>query len=68
MDEETLKVIDNWRDFNKLLSDVPEEKLKELLVYELENENRKSIVERLHQRYNTLRTMRERAELMKGFK
>ena len=67
MNELMIKALANWRDFNDLLATIPEADLKEMLVYEVKHENRKSFVERLHQRYNTVRTMREREELMKGF-
>ena len=62
-----IKALGNWRDFNNLLATIPEGDLREMLVYEVKHENRKSFVERLHQRFNTVRTMREREELMKGF-
>ena len=67
MNDVMIKALSNWRDFNDLLATIPENNLKEMLVHEVHNENRKSFVERLHQRYNTVRTMREREELMKGF-
>lgn len=61
------RALANWRDFNDLLATIPEDDLKEMLEYEMQHENRKSIVSRLHQRYNSVRTMRERDELLKGF-
>ena len=67
MDNMMMKALSNWRDFNVLLSSLSESQLKEMLKYELENESRKSFVERLHQRYNTLRVSREREILMKDF-
>ena len=67
MNDLMTRALANWRDFNDLLATIPEADLKEMLVYEVKHENRKSFVERLHQRYNTVRTMRERDELMKGF-
>ena len=67
MNDVMIKALSNWRDFNDLLATIPENDLKAMLVHEVHNENRKSFVERLHQRYNTVRTMREREELMKGF-
>jgi len=67
MNDLMIKALGNWRDFNDLLATIPEDDLKEMLVYEVKHENRKSFVERLHQRFNTVRTMREREELMKGF-
>jgi len=67
MNDLMVRALANWRDFNDLLVTIPEDDLKEMLVYEVNNENRKSFVERLHQRFNTVRTMREREELMKNF-
>ena len=67
MNDLMINALANWRDFNDLLATIPENDLKEMLVYEVKHENRKSFVERLHQRFNTVRTMREREELMKGF-
>jgi len=67
MNDLMIKALGNWRDFNDLLATIPEDDLREMLVYEVKHENRKSFVERLHQRFNTVRTMREREELMKGF-
>ena len=67
MNDLMIKALGNWRDFNDLLATIPEADLREMLVYEVKHENRKSFVERLHQRFNTVRTMREREELMKGF-
>ena len=67
MNDVMTKALANWRDFNDLLATIPEDDLREMLVYEVKHENRKSFVERLHQRFNTVRTMREREELMRGF-
>ena len=67
MNDTMTRALANWRDFNDLLATIPEDDLKAMLVYEVKHENRKSFVERLHQRYNTVRTMREREELLKGF-
>ena len=67
MNEVMTKALSNWRDFNDLLASIPEVDLKEMLVFELKHENRKSFVERLHQRYNTMRVARERGELMGKF-
>lgn len=67
MNEKMIKALANWRDFNESLVNITESELKEMLVYEVGHENRKSIVERLHQRYNAMRVSREREELMKNF-
>ena len=43
-----------------------EEEVLRLLHEEREGAKRVSMLERLHQRYNTLRVARERLELLKG--
>ncbi|MEY4653592.1 MAG: hypothetical protein RI884_2173 [Pseudomonadota bacterium] len=53
----------SWRDLNRALSELTEPQVKELLDQELSSLRRVTILERLHQRYNTLRIARERAEL-----
>ena len=68
MTEEMTEALKNWRVFNTLLSHIPEKEVKEMLVYEIKHKKRKSFISRLHQRYNTLKTMREREELMDKFK
>lgn len=67
MNEVMTKALANWRDFNDLVGAISESQLKEMLVYEIGHENRKSFVERLHQRYNAMRVARERGELMGKF-
>jgi hypothetical protein len=47
-----------------VLAAMPEAKVKALLDDEMAGERRVKIIERLHQRYNTLRVARERAELL----
>lgn len=42
-----MKALANWRDFNEVLTSIPEDDIKEMLAYELKHENRKSFVERL---------------------
>ena len=53
-----------WRSLNKVLALLPETNVKELLDSEMANARRVKVIERLHQRYNTLRVARERAELL----
>ena len=67
MNEQSLKALKNWRVFNDELNAFTESEVLEMLEYELLNENRKTFVERLHQRYSTLRAARERANLMEKF-
>ena len=57
---------DTWRSLNSKLSRLSEEEVLSLLNEELEGAKRVSMLQRLHQRYNTLRVARERLELLKG--
>jgi hypothetical protein len=43
-----------------------EDKVLEMLTEERKNEQRVSVLERLHQRYNVLRVARERIEILQG--
>jgi len=54
-----------WRSINHTLSSKTEEEVLQMLNEERTNQRRITILERLHQRYNTLRVARERIELMK---
>jgi len=54
----------SWRALNNALSMMSEEQVLGLLEFEKVNEKRASVLQRLHQRYNTLRVSRERIELM----
>jgi hypothetical protein len=53
-----------WRSLNDVLASLPEPDVKALLDAEMKGARRVKIIERLHQRYNTLRVARERAELL----
>ena len=55
-----------WRSLNSQLSRMSEEDVLRLLNEERVGAKRVSVLERLHQRYNTLRVARERLELLKG--
>ncbi len=55
----------NWRKLNKELALLSEEQVLTLLNEERAGRRRLSILERLHQRYTTLRAARERMELLK---
>ena len=57
---------DTWRSLNSKLSRLSEDEVLRLLNEEREGAKRVSMLERLHQRYNTLRVARERLELLKG--
>ena len=55
-----------WRSLNSQLSRMSEDEVLRLLNEERVGAKRVSMLERLHQRYNTLRVARERLELLKG--
>lgn len=55
----------NWRKLNKELALLSEEQVLTLLEQERAGRRRLSILERLHQRYTTLRAARERMEILK---
>lgn len=55
----------NWRKLNKELALLSEEQVLALLNDERANDRRISVLERLHQRYTTLRAARERREILR---
>ena len=57
-----------WRSLNTELRTLDESKVLEMLTHERTNNKRSSILQRLHQRYNTLRVARERIELLQEAK
>jgi hypothetical protein len=59
------KLIITWRNLNNILSTKTEEEVYAMLQEERAGARRITVLERLHQRYNTLRVARERAELLK---
>ena len=54
----------NWRELNEVLTDYSEQEVLGLLNDERKNARRSTVIIRLHQRYTTLRMLRERAELL----
>ncbi len=56
-------ILKNWHTLNSLLTQLREDQVKELLDYEFDHQRRKMMLLRLHQRYSTLRNLRERKEL-----
>lgn len=68
MNKILMLMLNNWRDLNEGMSELREDQIKEMLDYEMVNEQRKTVIERLHQRYTTLRAKRERAELIGAIK
>ena len=57
-----------WRSLNDRLPTLTEEEVMGMLNNERQTLKRVSVLERLHQRYNTLRVARERLELLKEAK
>jgi len=57
--------LSTWRSINHTLSSKTDEEVLQMLNDERVGQRRITILERLHQRYNTLRVARERIELMK---
>ena len=55
----------SWRKLNDKLSTMTEHEVLELLNTERQTSKRVTVLERLHQRYTTLRAARERAEILK---
>lgn len=54
-----------WRKLNEVLVNMSEDEVKDLLDQEMAGVRRVKVIERLHQRYNTLRVARERVTLLK---
>jgi hypothetical protein len=57
-----------WRSLNAELRTLDEATVFAMLEYERANQRRVSVLQRLHQRYNTLRVSRERIELLQEAK
>lgn len=57
-----------WRSLNDRLPTLTEEEVLGMLTNERQTLKRVSVLERLHQRYNTLRVARERLELLREAK
>lgn len=57
-----------WRSLNAELRTLDEAKVLEMLEHERKHDRRVSVLQRLHQRYNTLRVSRERVEILKEAK
>ncbi len=55
----------SWRKLNDKLSTMTEREVLDLLTAERQSSKRVTVLERLHQRYTTLRAARERAEILK---
>ena len=55
----------SWRKLNDKLSTMSESEVLAMLTEERQTSKRVTVLERLHQRYTTLRAARERAEILK---
>ena len=55
-----------WRELNHTLASKTEDEVLQMLNEERAGTRRIVVLERLHQRYNTLRVSRERVELLNG--
>lgn len=55
----------SWRKLNDQLSTMTEQQVLDMLNNERQSGKRVTVLERLHQRYTTLRAARERAEILK---
>ena len=58
----------SWRQLNDVLCNMSEADVWAMLETERFGDKRASVLQRLHQRYNTLRVSRERIELLKEAK
>ncbi|MEB3202951.1 MAG: hypothetical protein VKK05_09100 [Synechococcus sp.] len=54
-----------WRELNRNIHTYTEDQLLEMLTAERQGTKRITVMQRLHQRYNVLRTTRERLELLR---
>ncbi len=55
----------NWPELQNVLTSLTEREVLDLLEDERRNARRSTFIIRLHQRFTTLRMLRERAELMR---
>jgi len=58
----------NWRKLNEVINGFSEQEVWDLLENERKTARRSTVIVRLHQRFTTLRMLRERAELIWGIK
>jgi len=54
----------NWRELNETINGFSEQEVWDLLEDERKTARRSTVLVRLHQRFTTLRMLRERAELI----
>ena len=58
-----LELLRNWVVLNKGLKDLTERQVLDLIEFEQDGKHRSDVLLRLHQRYTTLRAIRERKSL-----
>jgi len=63
MNEVLVSALKSWLDLNGVLSKLREDQVLELLNSEMAEQKRKTFLKRLHQRYTTLRAIREWKEI-----
>lgn len=67
MSDDVLQLyLKDWGFMNSQLSTLREDQLKQLINMEISGKRRETWIERLHQRYSKLVTVRQRAELLGG--
>lgn len=59
-----INYLENWDTLNSYVQELTEEELKELLLEEKKGQKRLAFLIRIYGRYNKLRTIRERNELI----
>ena len=57
-----------WRKLNERMATLTEDEVMAMLEYERTHDRRVKMLLRLHQRTNSLRVARERAELLSGIR
>ena len=68
MDMMMIAALNGWAELNRVISSFSEEQINTMLEHELANKRRKTFVRRIHERLTTMRTKREREELLNGLK
>ena len=59
-----LNSLNDWSTLNAILTSCSEQEAHELLQLELKERGRRSMLLRIYSRYNRMRALRERAELL----
>lgn len=59
-----MSILENWQALNEGIKELTEEQVEKLLTQERNGLRRTQFLLRLYGRYNTLRTVRERKEIL----